>query len=262
MGSCMVGRFRHYFSLTPEEENLLLRLEEKQIEYRAGETIRAKGENCDDIYIVRDGWTIISTQLDKDVRSIFDVRLNGDIAGIGEISFEHALYDFIALTDAVICPFPRDHLSTLFRESEALARTFYTILSRDQSLLYERFISLGRRTALEKLAHFIIEISMRLQMSGHAISDHFPFPLRQDDLADLLGLSAVHVNRSMNELKRHGYIAYDKHEFVIREYDRLLRIADFNPQFLHTPQTHWHHQKKDGADGADGAWRSKLAPPR
>lgn len=262
MGSCMVGRFRHYYGLTPGEEELLLRLEEKRIKYRAGETIRAKGENCDDIYIVRQGWTIISTQLDKEVRSIFDVRLDGDIAGISEISFEYALYDFIALTDVEVCPFPRDHLSILFRESETLARTFYSILSRDQSLLYQRFISLGRRTALEKLAHFIIEISIRLQMSGHENTNHFHFPLRQDDLADLLGLSAVHVNRSMNELKRHGYIAYDKHEFTIRDYNRLLRIADFDPQFLLQPKTQWQHHKGDGVAGADGALRTKPAPPR
>jgi CRP-like cAMP-binding protein len=242
----MVEKFRHYIDLTEEEEKLILTLEENKEHYKYGEKIRRKGDKAECLYIIKEGWAFTSATIDHDVRSIFNIELEGDIVGVSELSFNKNLFDITALTDTVVCPFPKTHLNDLFSKSDRLSRLFYTILSREQSMLYERIISLGRRTALEKVAHLILEISVRLSVRNISIKDRFHFPIRQEHIADLLGLSSIHVNRSMNELKRHGYIEYDRTSLKILDRERLFNLANFNPLFLQKPDISWHHfdQKK------------------
>ncbi len=236
MGSCMVEKFKFYIDLNEEEIELLLSLEETKENYRAGQIIAKQGDEIEKIYIVSKGWAYISTQLDQNIRSIFDVKMNGDFSGISEVSFDKHLYNFIALTDMVVCPFPKEHLDKLFQSKPKLGHAFYAVLSREQAILYERIASLGRRTALEKIAHFIIELSVRKNIIGNSVKNEFSFPITQESIADLLGMSTIHVNRSMNELKRHNYIRYDRTKIRILDYDRLLNLANFNRNFLQQPR--------------------------
>lgn len=245
MGHCMVEKLGHYCDLSEDEKNLVLSLEEKEEDYTYGEVIRKQGSSADELYIIKNGWAIISSSIDNDVRSIFNIKLPGDVVGISEISFPKYLYDFTALTNVTVCPFPKENLDDIFKKSDKLNRVFYSILSREQSILYERIISLGRRTALEKVAHLIIEVAVRLGGLGHSMEGKIPFPVRQEHVADILGLSAIHVNRSMNELKRHGYIEYDRNSITLKDKDRLFNLADFNPLFLQKPDTRWHYKDKE-----------------
>ncbi len=241
----MVEKFKHYIHLTEDEESLLKSLEEREESYKSGDIVRKQGESADDLIILKSGWAFISNQLDQNIRSIFNVKLHGDIIGISELSFDKYLYDFVALTDVTICPFPKKNLNDIFTQSERLSRVFYTILSREQSMLYERIVSIGRRTALEKVAHFMVEISIRLGMLGMDIDKKFDFPIRQEHIADILGLSSIHVNRSMNELKRHGYIEYNRSSLTILDKEKLLSLANFNELFLLNPNVEWHDYKKE-----------------
>lgn len=235
----MVEKFRHYIDLSREEEKLLCSLEESKKHFKQGDIIRGKNDPTQDLYVMSSGWAYLAVNHDKDVRSIFDIKLNGDFSGITEISFEKSLYDLVALTDVDICPFPKENLQTVFHKSERLCHTFYTILSREQSILYERIASLGRRTALEKIAHFILEVAVRLEMIGHDVRDTFSFPIKQDQMADLMGLSAIHINRSMNELKNNGYISYERGHIKILNKERMFTLSNFNDRFLQTPNIQW-----------------------
>jgi CRP-like cAMP-binding protein len=237
----MAQKFQHFVDLNDEERKLIEQLEEREEHYKQGERIRRQGDISDDLFILKSGWIFSSYSLDQNVRSIFDVHLHGDVIGLSELSFQHALYDMTALTEVTICPFPKSNLHKIFQKSDKLNRTFFAIVSREQSMLYERIVSLGRRTALEKVAHFLIEISVRLNQLDIDTSGSFKFPIKQEHVADLLGLSAIHVNRSMNELKRHGYIEYDRTSLKLLDKDRLFSLAGFNQQFLEKPSSDWHN---------------------
>jgi len=247
MGSCMVQKFKHYIDLTSEEEKLIVALEERQESFKAGEIIRHKGDVSEELFILKDGWAFTSNQLDQNIRSIFNIKLHGDIIGISELSFGKYLYDFVALTDVTVCPFPKENLNDIFTKSERISRAFYTILSREQAMLYERIVSLGRRTALEKVAHLIIEVSARLSTLNVDVTKSFEFPIRQEHIADILGLSSIHVNRSMNELKRHKYIEYNRSSLTILDREKLLSLANFNELFLQKPNIDWHHSENQKA---------------
>lgn len=232
MGSCIIEKFGHYAELTESEKKILARLEDKKIDYKAGERVRSKGDGFDDLYIIFDGWAIVSSTLADNLRSIFDIRINGDFVGTSEMSFDHRLYDFHALTDVTVCPFPKSHLDDMFNASEKLRDIFFLVLSREQAISCERIISIGRRTAVEKVAHFILETALRFDMVGGKPKRTFDFPLKQVDIADILGLSPVHVSRAMTNLKENNYITYNRSTMTIIDEEKLLTLSGFNSQFL------------------------------
>jgi len=235
MGSCIIEKFGYYVDLSEDEKKLLAKLEDKKITYKAGERIRSKGDGFDDIYIIYDGWAYVSSDLDKGLRSIFDIRLPADFVGVAELSFQERLYDFIALTDVTVCPFPKDHLDDMFNKSQKLRDIFLIIMSREQAISYERIISVGRRTAIERISHFIAEVSLRHSFISGKMKEKFSFPLRQDHIADILGLSSVHVSRAMTNLKDNGYIKYNRREMTIADRDKLFNLSGFSSQFLLKP---------------------------
>lgn len=236
MTSCIVEKFKFYTHLSKDEENLLKKLEDKKIEYKQGERIRGKGDGFEDIYIMHSGWAYVSSKLDRGIRSIFDIRMEGDFVGIAELSFDRRLYDFYALEDTVVCPFPKKYLDDVLGKSDNLRDTFFTMLSREQAIAYERMISLGRRTATEKIAHFICELSLRIGMKGMKANKEFLFPMRQEHIADILGMTSVHVSRTMKMLKNNNYIDYDRTSMRIVDPDKLMGLAQFTPEFLLSPK--------------------------
>ena len=93
-------------------------------------------------------------------------------------------------------------------------------------------MGLGRRTAQMRLAHFLCEVSYRLQLRGRNDLDAFEFPLTQSELADILGLSTVHVNRVLQALRSRGLIELSRNLLVIRNRTGLYEIAEFDPGYL------------------------------
>ncbi len=241
MGSCMVEKFKNYLDLSKDEEKLLLQMEDKTEKYKSGEKIVKRHDTVKYIYVLKNGHCSISKNLDKEIRTIFDIKINGDVIGISELSYDKHLYDLNAITDVEICPFPRKNLIDIFDKSERLTQTFFSILSREQSILYERLASLGRRTAIESIANLIIEFYIRYNfLTCKDNKTKFSFPFNQQQLADLLGISKIHVSRSMTELRNNKYIQYDRNTLEILEFDKLINLANFDEYYLQKPNTNWN----------------------
>jgi CRP-like cAMP-binding protein len=120
----------------------------------------------------------------------------------------------------------------VFSQSLLLCNIFFMIASRDQSILLERLVNLGRRSAKAKLAHFLVEMSRRLEKTHVDIVNNYQIPLSQSLMADALGLSAVHVNRTLQELKEDGLINPGHGGIELLDLDGLKKIAGFDPSYL------------------------------
>ena len=242
MGSCMVEKFKQYIDLRDDEKALLQTMQETKEQYRAGEQIAKMNDPIEDIFVVSEGWVIISSNLDKNLRSVYDVKFSGDIIGISELSFSMHMFDIYAITDVEVCPFPRKNLFKIFKESPRLCKTFYNILSREQALLYERIVSIGRRTAIEKVAHFVIETYYRQNFIGMNNDNEINWRMRQENISDLLGLSSIHVSKAMSELRKNEYIDYNRSSLKILDFDRLVSLSNFSPKFLEPPYIKYHEE--------------------
>ena len=112
----------------------------------------------------------------------------------------------------------------------------------DLAVLRERLVDIGRRDARERVAHLIFEMLVRYRTIGTTDDDVMPWPITQDELADATGLTTVHINRTLRQLREDGLIDVNRREMTVLDPDRLRQISGFNPNYLHLIRT----QERDG----------------
>ena len=123
-------------------------------------------------------------------------------------------------------------LFAAFSATPRLATAVLWAASRDEAMLVEHLIDLGRSSATERMAHFLRELGARLRLVGMADRNGYACPLSQYLLADALGLSAVHVNRVLRELREQGLLTFQKGRVVFDDYDALIEFAGFDRGYL------------------------------
>lgn len=230
--SCVVSQFRQPIGLHAQEIGLLEALERDPQPYAKHAVVRAQSQPVDFVYVLKSGWAYSFRILRNGNRQVLDIFLPGDVMGLCDIACERSITGVATLTEAVICPFPRRKLGALLHDSEHLTNLFFLIAAREQAMLLERVINLGRRSAIQKVSHFLIEIFLRLQRADPHLEDSFELPLSQALIADALGLSEIHVNRTLRRLREKGLVETSGGEIRLLDRDRLQALAEFDPVYL------------------------------
>lgn len=257
--SCIIKHFEHYSPLTENDKLLLDSLEKSPREYRKNTSVWTQGEPSNHFYTVSKGWVYSYRNMEDGSRQILDVYVPGDVVGLREFAFNKRITGLTVMSDAVLCAFPKSRLTEVFAESLLLCSIFFMISATDQAILLERLVNLGRRSARQKLAHFLLEISKRLQKTNVTINNHLTLPLTQTLLADALGLSAVHVNRVFKELREENLIEQTNGHVKLIDVDGLREVAGFDASYLQEniepmlQQARQMQLKINGAGGADPA---------
>ncbi|MGM0767254.1 MAG: Crp/Fnr family transcriptional regulator [Pseudomonadota bacterium] len=243
--SCMVKHFQHYAALSESEQKLLDSLEKSPQEYKRSCSLWTQGDESEDFYSVKKGWAYSYRDLEDGSRQVLDVYVPGDIIGLREFAFEKRISGLELLTDGVLCAFPKTRLSEIFAESLLLCNIFFMIASRDQAILVERLVNLGRRSAREKVAHFLVELARRLEKTNRYSASNVHLPLTQALLADALGLSAVHTNRTFHDLKAENLVDTAASGIDLLDLEGLSRVAGFDPAYLEEDLNALLHLKHD-----------------
>ncbi|WP_404472562.1 Crp/Fnr family transcriptional regulator [Vreelandella venusta] len=230
--SCIIRHFSHYCSLTEEEKQLLDSLEQSPTDIKAGALLWEAGASADEFCTIRSGWAYSFRHLENGDRQILEVFLPGDIIGLREFAFSQRLDSVRMMTDGVICHFPHRRMLEIFRQSLTLTSVLFAISSRQQALLTERLVNIARRTAKQKMAHFLHEMYLRLRQTNRDIGGQFRLPLSQEQLADILGLSPVHVSRTFSALNEEGLVFRDRHHVTIPDLDALATEGEFDDCYL------------------------------
>ncbi len=227
---CILGQFRDLSKLHAREEALLASLEENPQQYAPDALLSEAGKRSDCFYTVISGWACAERVLADGSRQVLDLFMPGQILGLREISFHRNLCDFRAITEVTACPFPRRHLTDIFDQAPRLADLFFLILAREQSMLVERVINIGRRSAAQRLAHFLVEIAIRTKQTAQSLT----LPLTQSIIGDALSLSSVHVSRTYQNLRELGLIDTDNGTVHILDLDALIEFGGFDRAYLET----------------------------
>lgn len=230
--SCIIRHFSHYCSLTDDEKELLASLEESPTSIKAGTVLWEMGAPANEFCTLRSGWAYSYRHLENGDRQILEVFLPGDIIGLREFAFSQRLENVRMISDGVICHFPHKRMLEVFRESLSLTSVMFAIASRQQALLTERLVNLARRSARKKMAHFLHEMYLRLRQTNDDISGQFRLPLSQEQLADILGLSPVHVSRTFTALSEDGLVFRDRHHVTIPDLAALATEGEFDDCYL------------------------------
>jgi CRP-like cAMP-binding protein len=173
----------------------------------AGTEFIAAGRDQAELYTLYAGWAFRHKTLPDGRRQILNVHLPGDLIGLQGAMFEAPAYSVEALTEVELCLLPRRKIWSLFENMPELSFDVTWLGAREESHVDEHLTSAGRRSATERIAALIIMLYKRLDALGMVVNGAMPFPLTQQHIADTLGLSLVHTNKSLAKLRRLGMFA-------------------------------------------------------
>ncbi len=166
-------------------------------------------------------------------RQIQSLFVSGDICRhIYGFLLEQGDEGLRTLTPSIVATVPAAALLEVMDQHPRVARAIWANSAADEVMLRERVVSLGRRTAYGRMAHLFCETFLRLRAVGQVSGQTCDLPLTQMDLGDLMGLSTVHVNRVLQQLRRDGLIAFKGSQLTIADLPALCRVADLNPWSL------------------------------
>ena len=143
---------------------------------------------------------------------------------------DHSIGAITRLKVAMITP---EEMNALTQDRPRITQALWWHELVTSAVQREWTLNLGQRSAYERLAHLLIELYLRLNVVGHAQDGRCDFPLTQNDLADATGLTSVHVNRTLQELRRDKLIELERKQLHILDLPRMMDVAMFNPNYLH-----------------------------
>ncbi|OHV08820.1 Crp/Fnr family transcriptional regulator [Kushneria phosphatilytica] len=230
----MVRQFQHYADLSEADIELLDSLEHSPEQLPAERTVWREGGAANELAVLSEGWACSYYTLEDGSRLILDIYLPGDVIGLREFATSEHMATVETITECTLCRFPHHHLTDVFAKSFKLTRTFFAIATTQQSILVERMINLGRRNASNRIAHFLCEMYTRLGRMNDNMNGNFRMPLSQEMLADIMGLSSVHVSRTFSQLHDDKLVERSRHNIRIPDMDRLVEHAGFTDNYLGT----------------------------
>jgi CRP-like cAMP-binding protein len=218
--------------LDREDFKALARVLKSRLSVNKGKDILVQGYEHDGIYIIERGFAIRYTLLHKGGRQIVNTLLPGDILGFPASFYARSIFSVMALTKMTLHQISFGAFTDLCKERPSIAIALIWFAARELSVYAHHLTDAGRRSPLERIAHFILEMHVRLRAVGYATENAFEMPLSQEGIGDAVGLSAPHVNRMLSELKGEGLIAMRGHEIKIMDRAALQIMAGFDPSYL------------------------------
>lgn len=199
---------------------------------RRREDLIIEGRNYKTLFLISEGILMRYRVLRDGRRQIINLAVPGDLAGIPGCLFETALYSVRAVTDAQVDVIPLNKLVRLSDTQPRLAAKILWSFACETAIYVEHLILVGRRTALERVAHFLLELLTRLQLIGLADDCSYRIRLSQEVIGDALGLSLPYVNRVLRRLADDGLVTIREHRFTINDVEALAALADFEQNYL------------------------------
>jgi CRP-like cAMP-binding protein len=190
------------------------------------EIIRAEQESAE-LYTLYAGWAFRFKTLPDGRRQILNFLLPGDLLGLQAAMFDNAQHGVAALTDVELCLLPRGKVWELFGQMPALAFDVTWLGAREESRVDENLLSVGQRSATERIAALMVILYKRADALGLVTDGTFAFPLSQQHIADALGLSLVHTNKTLARLRRMGMYTQANGSLTLGNPRVLERIAQY-----------------------------------
>jgi CRP-like cAMP-binding protein len=223
----VLRRLKTFAALSEEEQALVRSISERRERHSPGEELVAEGQVERRTRFVVSGWACRQRVMPDGRRQIFGFLLPGDALGPGERAAGAALASVVALTARETADGEPIGEAARANRAPGIAQALVRARQLEQSLLLDHVVRLGRQTAYERVAHFMLELQHRMEVAGFGDAQRFPLPLTQEILADVLGLSIVHVNRTLQQLRRERLIELRSGVAILLQPDMLASIADY-----------------------------------
>ena len=222
--------------LSDAEEQAIRALFSEVREVRADRPVIRAGDELSVSLLLLEGLLCRYKDLSDGSRQISALHVPGDFADLHGFTLKRLDHSILALTRCRLAVAPHDRLTALTREHPHLARVYWFSTNLDAAIHREWMLSLGRRTSLSRVAHFFCELQVRLELVGLADETGYDLNLTQTDVAECLGLTPVHVNRTLKVLRERGLIEFRGGRVAIGDLQALRQVGEFDPAYLYLEQ--------------------------
>jgi CRP-like cAMP-binding protein len=228
----LVRKLGAFVALSGQEMSVLASLHKRRRTFVAGCDIVHQAQADQAAYILASGWACSYKLLEDGQRQIVDFQIPGDFLGLRSLLLRVSDHSIEPVTDIEVTEVHVADLMDAFVRTPRLATAVLWAASRDEAMVVEHLVNLGRRDATERMAHFLLELGSRLALVGLGSREGFACPLTQYLLADALGLSAVHVNRVLRHLREAGMVTFRDGLVAFDNYGQLVKFAQFDPSYM------------------------------
>jgi len=210
---------------TPGELAFVRQFKVDELRVGAGSSFLQQGTNSEYLYTVLKGWAFRYKMLDDGRRQILNFALPADLVGLQGAVMREMEHSVEALTDVVLCVFPRAKLWELYSTYPSLAFDLTWLASREEQIIDENLMNVGRRTARERIAFLLLHLYARAGESGLVSGNTAEFPFTQQHLADTLGMSLVHTNKTLRRLSAANVFRWKERVFEMLNRPALVEFA-------------------------------------
>jgi CRP-like cAMP-binding protein len=230
----LLKRLHFYTNLSKDDQSAVIDVAGSVKQYERGMDIVSSGQKLSATLIMCSGWAARYKTLEDGRRQILNVLLPGDIFDLQVLVAAEADHSVMAVTNVSVFSVPPSAIRELLSRTATLTSAFWWTQVQEEAFLREQILRNGRQTARERVGSLLLELHRRAQIVDEAAqADGFKLPLTQTHIADALGLTPIHTNRTLRQLQRDGYIERDRNWIWFLDADGLAEICDFDPSYFH-----------------------------
>ncbi len=229
----LITKLESIAGLTPEERDALSALPMRVQEVPADQDVVREGDQPPQCTLVVEGFVCRFKLTNKGKRQIFAIHTPGDMPDLLSLHLKTMDHNVGTVSACRLAFVQHEHMREMLRRHPRLTEVFWRDTLIDGAIFREWMLGLGRHAAKTRMARFFCEMVARLRAMGLERDGAVPLPLTQTELADVLGLSTVHVNRVLQELRREGLVTFEGGALTVLDWGRLTEVGEFDPTYLH-----------------------------
>lgn len=229
----LLARLKNYAELPRPSQAALTGMSHVLKQMPGGKTIVSEGEVIRRIHVIQKGWAIRKRLLEDGRRQIINFLLSGDIFDLQALIDSKSDHGIETITPCEIRSIPTPEFLSVVSAHPALSSALWWSAVQEEGILREHIVRVGRRNAIERISHLLFELRRRMIITGNADPDvPVSLPLSRQLIADAVGLSPVHVSRTVSTMRRMGLVATNAHLRIL-DPESLASIAGFDSHYLH-----------------------------
>jgi CRP-like cAMP-binding protein len=224
---CPLRRLKIFRKFTPDELRFVNSFKAGELVMEAGKTLLLEGQSSPHLFTVLSGWMFRYKALPDGRRQILNFSMPGDFVGMQSSVFHEMQHTVETLTAVTLCVFPREKIWSLYATQPGLGFDVTWLAAREEKMLDDHLLSVGRRTALERMAYLMMHLYRRAKELNLIVDGALVLPINQQHVADTLGLSIVHTNKTLRKLYDRKVISWQDRTLTVIDENELSRIARF-----------------------------------
>jgi len=231
--TALIRRLRTSSALTDDDVGEILALPITVKHYPAERPVVSDGERATECCLVAEGFCVRSKTIVDGKRQILSIHIPGEIPDLMSLFLHVMDHDLLTLTPCTLGLISHDTLRKLHQRRPKVAEIFWRDTLIDAAMFREWIVNVGQRPAPARLAHVMAELRERLRVIGRADGNSFDMPLTQEQVGDALGITAVHANRVIGQLREEGVVDFHRGLVTVLDEAKFQELADFDRRYLH-----------------------------